>query len=71
MQVLLDFCDPHGGDDQLRCAFDAPLHTLVAQRTDQIQALLDAVQAHSQQGLWCVGYLRYEAAPAFDAAFDA
>ena len=30
--------------------------------------MLDAVQAASQQGVWCVGYLRYEAAPAFDAA---
>ena len=29
---------------------------------------LDAVQAAGAQGLWCVGYLRYEAAPAFDKA---
>lgn len=68
MQVLIDFCDPHGGDDSLRCAFDAPLQTLVAHTPDQIKPLLDKVHALSQQGLWCVGYVRYEAAPAFDAA---
>ncbi|MDD5480575.1 aminodeoxychorismate synthase component I [Rhodoferax sp.] len=69
MQVLIDFCDPHGGHDQLRCAFDAPLHTLVAHTPDQVKPLLDQVEAFSQQGFWCVGYMRYEAAPAFDAAF--
>lgn len=30
--------------------------------------MLDAAQAAAQRGAWCVGYLRYEAAPAFDAA---
>lgn len=69
MHILLDFCDPHGGADALRCAFDTPLHTLVAHTFDQVKPLLDSVQAYSQQGLWCVGYVRYEAAPAFDAAF--
>jgi para-aminobenzoate synthetase/4-amino-4-deoxychorismate lyase len=68
MQVLIDFCDPHGGDAALRCAFDAPLHTLVAHTHDQVKPVLDAVNTLSQQGVWCVGYLRFEAAPAFDAA---
>ncbi len=30
--------------------------------------MLDAVEGAARQGAWCVGYLRYEAAPAFDAA---
>ena len=68
MQVLIDFCDPHRGDAALRCAFDAPLHTLVAHSHEQVKPVLDAVNTLSQQGLWCVGYLRFEAAPAFDAA---
>lgn len=68
MQVLIDFCDPHGGDSALRCAFDAPHQTLVAQTLAEVKPLLDQVSALSQQGFWCVGYLRYEAAPAFDAA---
>ena len=68
MQVLLDFCDPHGRQAALRCAFDQPQQTLVAHTPDQVKPLLDAVEALSQQGCWCVGYVRYEAAPAFDAA---
>lgn len=68
MQVLIDFCDPNGTDAALRCAFDTPLQTLVARSPDQVKPLLDTVNALSQQGFWCVGYLRYEAAPAFDAA---
>lgn len=68
MHVLIDFCDPHGTAAPLRCAFDAPQQTLVAHTHEQIKPLLAALGALSQQGLWCVGYVRYEAAPAFDAA---
>ena len=68
MQVLIDFCDPHGQQAALRCAFDAPQQTLVAHTPEQVKPLLDAVDAWSQQGFWCVGYVRYEAAPVFDAA---
>ncbi|HSO45703.1 MAG TPA: bifunctional aminodeoxychorismate synthase component I/aminotransferase, partial [Rhodoferax sp.] len=67
MQVLIDFCDPHGQQAALRCAFDAPVQTLVAHTPQQVKPLLNAVDALSQQGFWCVGYVRYEAAPAFDA----
>ncbi len=42
---------------------------LVAHRPEDVRAVLRAVQAAAQQGAWCVGYLRYEAAAAFDAAF--
>ena len=35
---------------------------------EDVRAVLDAVQAAAQRGAWCVGYLRYEAAPAFDPA---
>ena len=78
MQILIDFCDPHpqasDGDGvagaALRCAFDAPSQTLLASTPDQVRPLLDAVQALSLQGFWCVGYVRYEAAAAFDAALS-
>ncbi|MBE0473020.1 aminodeoxychorismate synthase component I, partial [Rhodoferax sp.] len=68
MQVLLDFCDPHGQQAALRWAFDTPQQTLVAHTPEQVKPLLQAVDALARQGFWCVGYLRYEAAPAFDAA---
>jgi para-aminobenzoate synthetase/4-amino-4-deoxychorismate lyase len=70
MQVLLDFCDPHGQQPALRCAFEQPQQTLLAHTPGQVKPLLQAVDALSKQGFWCVGYLRYEAAPAFDAALQ-
>lgn len=68
MQVLLDFCDPQGQQAALRCAFEQPAQTLVAHTPEQVKPLLAAVDALSRQGFWCVGYVRYEAAPAFDSA---
>ncbi len=68
MQVLIDFCGPNTSQAPLRCAFGAPEQILVAHTHAQVKPVLDAVDALSQQGCWCVGYLRYEAAPAFDAA---
>ena len=69
ISALIDFSDPSQPDSpRLRHAFGQPLQTLVAHTLDQVRPLLDAVQAASQQGRWCVGYLQYEAAPAFDAA---
>lgn len=65
--ALIDFADPHGGE-RVRHAFGTPLQTLVAHTLEQVKPLLDAVQAASAQGQWCVGYVRYEAAPAFDSA---
>ena len=68
MQVLLDFSDPQGQQAALRCAFEQPAQTLVAHTPEQVKPLLAAVDALSRQGFWCVGYVRYEAAPAFDRA---
>ncbi|MGH6638588.1 MAG: aminodeoxychorismate synthase component I [Polaromonas sp.] len=53
----------------LRAAFGAPSQVLVAHAAAQVRPLLEAVDAMARQGRWCVGYLRYEAAPAFDSAF--
>ncbi len=70
MQVLLDYCDPHGKNPALRCAFESPQQTLVAHLPGQVRPLLESVDALARQGFWCVGYVRYEAAPAFDAALQ-
>ncbi|MDT8992983.1 aminodeoxychorismate synthase component I [Curvibacter sp. APW13] len=56
------------GSPALRLAFGAPREVLVARQADEVRAVLEAVEQHARQGRWCVGYLRYEAAPAFDAA---
>jgi para-aminobenzoate synthetase/4-amino-4-deoxychorismate lyase len=70
MQTLIDFAGTgtRGGAAPLRCAFGVPRQTLVAHRPAQVRPLLEAVQTLARQGYWCVGYLRYEAAAAFDPA---
>ncbi|MBJ2157806.1 aminodeoxychorismate synthase component I [Variovorax sp. IB41] len=70
MQTLIDFAEPRGdGATRLRLAFGAPSRVLVARTAEEVKPVLEAVEALSREGRWCVGYLRYEAAAAFDAAF--
>lgn len=51
--------------------FDAPRVTHVAHHVDEVAAVLDAVDAAAASGKWCVGYVSYDAAPAFDPALAA
>lgn len=65
----IDFSDPHQPDGpRLRHAFDKHREILTALDASQVRLVLDSVQDAASKGFWCVGYLRYEAAPAFDAA---
>ena len=65
----IDFSDPHdSAAPRLRHVFGPPRAVLVARTLAEVRPLLDAVQAAAEQGRWCVGYVCYEAAPAFDAA---
>ena len=71
-QTLIDF--PCTGSVNagapLRCAFGVPRQTLVAVNLAQVRPILEAVDALSKQGYWCVGYVSYEAGAAFDPAFE-
>ncbi|OYU30966.1 MAG: aminodeoxychorismate synthase, component I [Comamonadaceae bacterium PBBC2] len=74
--ALIDFADPRegtpsatGSHPRLRHAFGAPRRVLRAMTLADVRPLLDAVESEARRGAWCVGYLRYEAAPAFDPAF--
>lgn len=70
MQTLIDFAQPRSdGATRLRAAFGAPSRVLVAYTPDEVRPVLEAVEALARQAHWCVGYLRYEAATAFDPAF--
>ncbi len=70
-RALLEFGDPyHAGQSPVRLAFGEPQQLLVARTLDEVRPVLEQVDALSRQGLWCVGYVRYEAAPAFDAALQ-
>ncbi|WP_404301926.1 aminodeoxychorismate synthase component I [Alicycliphilus denitrificans] len=70
MNSIIDFPAPRDqAAARLRHAFGTPLRTLAARRPGEVRAVLDAVQQAAQAGLWCLGWLRYEAASAFDAAY--
>lgn len=82
--ALIDFADPraaHGGDaaasaahaapasfPRMRYAFENAHAHIVAHSPQEVAPALDAVQAAALDGRWCVGYVRYEAASALDAA---
>jgi len=69
ISARIDFSDPQdSAAPRLRHAFGVPRTVLAAHAPGQVRAVLDAVQAAAEQGRWCVGYVRYEAAPAFDTA---
>ena len=50
--------------------FGVPVRVLAAREPAEVLQVLEAVQTEAAAGRWCVGYLRYEAAAAFDRAFD-
>jgi para-aminobenzoate synthetase / 4-amino-4-deoxychorismate lyase len=68
--ALIDFRSPDDGVAPLRLAFGAPRERLRAQSLDEVAPLLARVDALARAGAWCVGYLCYEAAGAFDEAFE-
>ena len=70
MDTLIDFAAPDGAAGALRVAFGTPSEVLAAHSLAEVRPLLDAMEKHAKAGRWCVGYLRYEAAPAFDAALQ-
>jgi para-aminobenzoate synthetase/4-amino-4-deoxychorismate lyase len=68
--ALIDFRSPDGGMAPLRLAFGAPRERLRAMTLADVAPLLARVDALSRAGAWCVGHLCYEAAAAFDRAFE-
>jgi para-aminobenzoate synthetase/4-amino-4-deoxychorismate lyase len=68
--ALIDFRSPDDGVAPLRLAFGAPRERLRAMTLDDVAPLLARVDALARAGAWCVGYLCYEAAGAFDEAFE-
>ena len=71
MNACIDFTDPRQPQGaRLRHAFSAPRTVLAAHALKEVQQVLGDVQAAASAGRWCVGYVRYEAAPAFDAALQ-
>lgn len=68
MRARLDFPDGKGG--RLRLRFAAPQAVLIAKSSPDVPAVLDRAMAAARAGHWVVGFVAYEAAPAFDAALE-
>ncbi|MGH6647162.1 chorismate-binding protein [Aquabacterium sp.] len=62
--ALIDFPAPQGGRQRL--GFSQPLTWLVATEPGQVRSTIDAAHGEALRGRWCVGWVAYEAAPAFD-----
>lgn len=50
------------------CEFSSPLSILRAGRTGEVLDTLEQAEAYQQRGCYVVGFVAYEAAPAFDSA---
>lgn len=66
LSALIDFAVPYANVRPMRFAFATPEEELVARTPGEVLRVLDAVDDLARRGFWCVGYLRYEAAAAFD-----
>ena len=56
------------GGDGLWWRFSGPLESHVAPTPEEVPGLLERVERATGRGLWAVGFVAYEAAPAFDPA---
>ena len=63
-QTIIDFKELG-----LRYLFTKPIKELKTRNLDQVEALLREVEAYQEQGFYAVGYVSYEAAPAFEKKF--
>jgi para-aminobenzoate synthetase/4-amino-4-deoxychorismate lyase len=68
--ALIAFAGAGPQGQSLELAFGPPRLLLVARAPGEVRGVLDAAQHHARDGRWCVGFVRYEAAPAFDAALQ-
>lgn len=60
---------PHQPSAQGLClAQGAPVHVLSSTDVQQVAACLDEAQRYAEKGFWVLGWVAYEAAPAFDRA---
>ena len=60
-QTIIDFKELG-----LRHLFTKPIKELKTRDIDQVEALLKEVETYQESGFYAVGYVSYEAAPAFE-----
>ncbi|MCD2511350.1 aminodeoxychorismate synthase component I [Comamonas endophytica] len=69
MDTCIDFTLPQGASGaRLRQRFGAARAVWAAHAPGEVRAVLDAAEDAARAGAWCVGFVRYEAAAAFEPA---
>ena len=72
MDTRIDFTLPQGAagaaEARLRMRFGTPHSVWVARAPGEVRAVLDGAETAARAGAWCLGFVRYEAAAAFDPA---
>jgi para-aminobenzoate synthetase / 4-amino-4-deoxychorismate lyase len=66
--MLLQHALPNGASEWL--LFRQPQEVLAVRTLNEVQPVLHAVEKHTRRGGWAAGFVSYEAAPAFDSAFE-
>ncbi len=61
---------PRGSSERSRWIFGAPRSWIIAHNPADVRRAIDTAHQAALHGAWCVGYVRYEAAPAFDRALQ-
>ncbi len=65
----IDFPRP-GRAGRLTTAFSSPAHLLSAASPEEVPGVLEQAEQHARAGCWVIGFVAYEAAPAFDRALQ-
>ncbi|CAG0997797.1 para-aminobenzoate synthetase / 4-amino-4-deoxychorismate lyase [Rhodocyclaceae bacterium] len=68
MKAQIDF--PQEDGTRLRLCLSRPVAVLTTHRLEEVAAVIAAAEAHARAGRWVAGFVAYEAAPAFDPAFQ-
>ena len=61
---------PRSDGDRDWLSFTNPLETIVAWDLDEVLPAMQRVEAAAASGLWAVGFVSYDAGPAFDPAIE-
>lgn len=67
MKAFIDF--PQPGRTRIHLRFSAPVASWAAEVPDEVEAAIALAERHAREECWVVGFVGYEAAPAFDPAF--
>lgn len=68
IQIWVDFQEKAPAHQAVVAYFERPIALEQAFEIKEVQKVIDKAEKYAHQGLWCIGWVAYEAAPAFDPA---